>query len=61
MASALVTQAMLSLSNRQLQIVMDAARGLSIEKRGQFLQRIAATLQLRGRFDLMALARSPLA
>jgi hypothetical protein len=30
---------------------MDAARVVPVEKRGQFLQRIAAIPELRGRFD----------
>jgi hypothetical protein len=42
---------MLSLSHRQLQHVMDAARGVPIEKREQFLQRISTMLELKGRFD----------
>jgi hypothetical protein len=42
---------MLSLSHNQLQIVMDAARAVPHEKRGLFLQRIAAMLALRGRFS----------
>ena len=40
---------MLSLSHRQLQIVMDAARDVPQEKRGQFLEWIAAMLAVRGR------------
>jgi hypothetical protein len=43
--------AMLSLSHRQLQQVMDAARVLPVEKRSQFLQRLSAMLELRGRFS----------
>ena len=42
---------MLSLSNQQLTTVMAAARSLSVEKRGAFLQRVAAMLELRGRFN----------
>jgi hypothetical protein len=42
---------MLALTNRQLSTVMSAARTLPIEKRGQYLQRIAALLELRGRFN----------
>jgi hypothetical protein len=42
---------MISLSNPQLQTVMTAARSLSVEKRGAFLQRVAAMLELRGRFS----------
>jgi hypothetical protein len=42
---------MLSLSNARLQTVMTAARTLSVEKRGAFLQRVAAMLELRGRFS----------
>ena len=32
-------------------VVMDAASSLSVEKRETFLQRLAARLQHRGRFD----------
>jgi hypothetical protein len=42
---------MLSLSNHELQTVMTAARTLPVEKRSQYLQRIAAMLELRGRFS----------
>jgi hypothetical protein len=42
---------MLSLSHRQLQTVMDAAKTLPVEKRSQFLQRLSAMLELRGRFS----------
>ena len=41
---------MISLSDQQLATVMDAARALPPEKRMLLLQRIAARLQLRGRF-----------
>ena len=30
---------------------MDAARRVPVEKRAMFLQRVAATLELRGRFN----------
>jgi hypothetical protein len=42
---------MLSLSHRQLQYVMDAAKTLPVEKRSQFLQRLSAMLELKGRFS----------
>ena len=42
---------MLSLSHNQMQIVMAAARDVPQEKRGQFLERIAAMLAVRGRFS----------
>jgi hypothetical protein len=42
---------MLSLSNQQLTTVIAAARTLPVEKRGQYLQRMAAMLELRGRFS----------
>jgi len=42
---------MISLSNQQLKSVMDAARRVPVEKRAMFLQRVAATLELRGRFN----------
>jgi hypothetical protein len=35
----------------QLDVVMTAAAGLPVEKRGLFLERVAARLTLRGRFD----------
>jgi hypothetical protein len=41
---------MLALSDRQLAVVMTAARGLTVEKRSLFLERVAARLELRGRF-----------
>ena len=41
---------MLALSDDQLAVVMTAARGLPVEKRGVFLERVAARLQLRGSF-----------
>jgi hypothetical protein len=40
---------MLALDDRQLQIIVDAAAILPVEKRSVFLERIAARLQLRGR------------
>jgi len=39
---------MLALSDSQLQIVMTAAGGLPVEKRGVFLERVAARLELHG-------------
>jgi len=39
---------MLALSDSQLRAVWDAAVGLPIEKRGIFLGRLVAQLQLRG-------------
>ena len=39
---------MVSLTDYQLRIVMGAARGLPVEKRDIFQQRIAAMLALRG-------------
>jgi hypothetical protein len=41
---------MLALSDTQLAIVMTAAGGLAVEKRALFLERVAARLQLHGRF-----------
>ena len=41
---------MLALSDDQLAVVMTAAGGLPVEKRGLFLERVAARLQLHGRF-----------
>jgi hypothetical protein len=41
---------MLALSDAQLRIVMIAAGPLPVEKRGLFLERVAARLALRGRF-----------
>jgi hypothetical protein len=41
---------MLALSDGQLTIVMTAARGLPVEKRSVFLERVAARLQLLGSF-----------
>jgi hypothetical protein len=41
---------MLALSDGQLAIVVIAARGLPVEKRSVFLERVAARLQLRGSF-----------
>jgi hypothetical protein len=40
---------MISLNDAQLKIVMAAASHVPIEKRAQFLERIAAMLALRGR------------
>ena len=42
---------MLSLTDDQLATVMTATSGLPVEKRGIFLERVAARLALRGRFD----------
>jgi hypothetical protein len=41
----------ISLSDEQLDVVMTAARGLVLERRDIFLQRIGAMLKLRGRID----------
>ena len=41
---------MISLSDSQLQIVMQAAAGIDPERRDVYLQRCAAILRLRGRF-----------
>jgi hypothetical protein len=41
---------LLALSDAQLAVVMTAARGLPMEKRGLFLERVAARLRLRDRF-----------
>ena len=41
---------MLALSDDQLTVVMTAAGGLPVEKRSLFLERVAARLQLCGRF-----------
>jgi hypothetical protein len=40
---------MIGLSDAQLKLVMAAAGGMPVEKRSQFLERIAAMLRLRGR------------
>ena len=42
---------MIALSDRQLEIVMDAAAELLVEKRAVLLERIAARLRLIGRFN----------
>jgi hypothetical protein len=39
---------MFALSDDQLALVMTAAGGLEVEKRGVFLERVAARLRLRG-------------
>ena len=39
---------MFALTDAQLEIVMIAAGSLPVEKRGLFLERVAAKLQLRG-------------
>lgn len=53
---------MISLSDRQLDIVSDAARALPVEKRDVYLQRVSAILQVRhGRFgdaDVAAAAQT---
>ena len=41
---------MVSLSDNQLKIVMDAAGSLAPERRDTFLQRCGAMLRMRGRF-----------
>jgi hypothetical protein len=54
---------MLALSDSQLRAVWTAADGLPIEKRGVFLGRLVAQLQLRSRFttaDLEDVVRSAL-
>ena len=38
---------MISLTDTELQLVMIAARGLPVEKRSVFLQRVAGDLELR--------------
>ena len=40
---------MLGLTDHQLQLVIDGAKALPVEKRDVYLQRIAAMLALRGR------------
>jgi len=42
---------MISLSDHQLDVVTTAARGLSIEKRAVFLERVAAMLNMRRPFN----------
>jgi hypothetical protein len=42
---------MIALTNHQLALVMTAAAGLSAEKRSVLLERVAARLALRGRFE----------
>jgi hypothetical protein len=42
---------MLALSDSQLAAVMTAAGPLPVDKRGIFLERVAARLALRGRFN----------
>jgi hypothetical protein len=41
----------LSLSDRQLRLIMDAASGLEPDRREIFLQRVAAMLKFRSRSD----------
>jgi hypothetical protein len=45
------TCAMVSLSDAQLRVVMDAAARLEQDRRDTYLQRIGAILRLKGRFD----------
>ena len=47
--SSVVQDNMISLNDAQLKSVMAAASHVPIEKRSQFLERIAAMLALRGR------------
>ncbi len=42
---------MISLNDRQLSILMQAARSLPPARRSQFLERCAAMLRLKGRFS----------
>ena len=42
---------MISLSDVQIKTVMAAAAGLEPARRSQFLERVAAMLKLRGRFN----------
>jgi hypothetical protein len=42
---------MLALSDQQMQAIKDAARDVPLEKRGQFLERIAAMLAMRCPFS----------
>jgi hypothetical protein len=42
---------MLALTDSQLTAVMAASGDLPVEKRGPFLERVAARLALRGRFN----------
>jgi hypothetical protein len=42
---------LISLSDKQLELVMDAAADLPVEKRTLLLERIAARLRLIDRFD----------
>jgi hypothetical protein len=46
----------ISLSDSQLETVMQAARALEPERRSLFLERCGAMLKLRGRFDDSAVA-----
>jgi hypothetical protein len=52
---------MLSLSDSQLQTIMAAAGPLPPEKRGLFLERVAAWLRIRGANDLEHAVQSALA
>jgi hypothetical protein len=54
---------MISLSDRQLSVVMAAARTLEPDRRDVFMQRVGAMLRLRGRFtddDVGAVAQAAL-
>jgi hypothetical protein len=42
---------MLSLSNRELQTVMDAASKIDPDRRSVFLQRLGTMVELKGRVD----------
>ena len=42
---------MLSLSDRQLQTVMETAANIDADRRTIFLERVGAILKLRGRFN----------
>ena len=48
---------MIGLTDTQLNIVMNAARSVPVEKRDTFLQRIAAMLALRA---VMVISRMPM-
>ena len=46
--AAVMLSTMFALSDDQLALVMTAAGGVEVEKRGVFLERVAARLRLRG-------------
>ena len=51
---------MLGLTDQQLEIIMAAARGVPLERRSVFLERVGAMLKMRGRFtdaDVFAVTR----